>query len=161
MACSDDEDIRRAAPGKMLAVVDGEEKISTSVNAIVRSASVAGNPAVSIEATFETPTENFVILLSASTHDVFKPIDVGEYVVEGEDIPMNYGIIYYSPEGVVANSFVSFYVGGDIVGKIVLTQVDTANKLISGTFECTVARPGTGETITIREGSFTQIAYTD
>lgn len=159
LACSEDE-VKRAAPGQMLAIIDGEERISTSISATIHGASVAGNPAVSIEGAFETPTGNFLIIVSASTQDIFKPISVGEYVVEGVDIPMNYGIIYYSPEG-SSNSFVSFHVGGDEVGKIVLTQVDTGNKLISGRFECVVAHETTGETITIREGSFTQIPYTD
>lgn len=158
--CSE-ADVKRAAPGKMLVLVNGEEKTSTSISATIRSASLAGNPAISIEAAFDTPNGNFLIIVSASTHDIFKPIDVGEYVVEGEDIPMNYGIIYYSPDGQVSNSFVSFNVGGAQVGKIVLSRVDRERKIVSGTFECVVAHGTTGETITIREGSFTEIPYKD
>jgi hypothetical protein len=160
LSCSEDE-VKRAAPGKMLVVVDGEESVSIAISAIVRPATPAANPRASIEATFETATGNFLILLSASTQDVFKPIDVGEYTVEGEDIPLNRGIIYYSPGGVIENSFVSFHVGGEVAGKIVFTQVDTANKLISGTFECKAAHKDTGELVTISQGSFTHIPYSE
>lgn len=160
-ACGDDDDVKRAAEGHMAVTINGEESVSTSIIASVKPASLNSNPNASIDASFETPNGNFKIYLSASTQDVFSMIDVGEYVVEGEDIPLNYGIIYYSPGGAIANSFVSFNVGGDVVGSIVFTQVDTANKLISGTFECTAAKKGTGEMVTISEGSFTRIPYSE
>jgi hypothetical protein len=160
-ACGDDKDVKKASPGQMLVKVNGEESVSTSISAIVRPATPAANPRASIEGSFETPAGNFKILLSASTQDIFKLMDVGEYIVEGQDIPLNHGIIYYSPDGVIEDSFVSFHVGGDVVGKIVFTQIDSFNKLISGTFECTAAHKDTGEVVTISDGSFTSIPYTE
>jgi hypothetical protein len=160
-ACSDGDSDKKAGNGQMLVNIDGEESASTSITARVRAATTTSNPSAAIEASFESANGDFKILLSASTQDIFKLMDVGEYVVEGKDIPLNRGIIYYSPGGVIAESYVSFHAGGDVVGKIVLTQLDTANKLISGTFECTAAHKTSGEVVSISEGSFTRIPYTE
>jgi hypothetical protein len=160
-ACSEENEAERASAGQMWVRVNGEKNISSSVTAIVRPATPAANPRTFIEASFDAPSGFFKILISASTQDIFKLIDVGEYVVEGEDVPLNHGIIYYAPGGLVENAFVSFHAGGDVVGKIVITQLDTVNKLISGTFECTAANPDSGESVEINSGSFTQIPYSE
>lgn len=143
----------------MMVRIDGEESISTSVTARVRPATPSANPSASLEASFTSPSGDFEILLSASTQDIFKLMEAGAYVVEGEDIPFNYGIIYYAPGGALADSYVSFHVGGAEVGEIVITQIDTGNKLISGTFQCTAAQKNTGDIVAITEGSFTRIPY--
>jgi hypothetical protein len=160
IGCKDDE-AGRADAGKMMLEVDGVKHTSASASAIVKPATTATNPRASIEASFSSAQGDFDIIMSVSTQDIFKAIDVGEIVVEGEDIPFNYGIIYYSPNGIVADSYISFHVGEPTVGKIIFTQVDTTNKLISGTFECRTARKDNGKVVVLTKGSFTKIPYTE
>ena len=133
--------------------------MSTSVTAVVSGATTASNPRAAIEAAFENTQGRFKILVSVSTQDVFKPIDAREFVVEGKDIPLNYGIIYYTAEGFASNPYASFHVGETAVGKVIVTEVDSTNKLISGTFECRTAQKNSNEVIVLSEGSFTKIPY--
>jgi hypothetical protein len=162
LSCGDSDKIKKAAPGQMLVVVDGVEYSSTSIMALVRGASPNANPRASIEAKFDvSATQKFSVVLSASTQEVLSPIGPGEFVVEGIDIPNNFGIVYYSPDQQVAGSYVSFYVGEPVVGKITFTEVDTVNKLISGTFESKTAKENAGDIVTLKQGSFTSIPYTE
>jgi hypothetical protein len=160
LACEKAE-VKRADAGKMMLKIDGVEHVSNSITALVRPATTSTNPRAAVEASFTSSQRNFEIQLSVSTQDIFKPMDVGEFIVEGEDIPLNYGIIYYSPDGNASDAYISFYVGEPVVGKIIFTQVDTVNKLVSGTFECQTAREDTGEVVVLTEGSFTKIPYTE
>ncbi|HEY0742920.1 MAG TPA: DUF6252 family protein [Chryseosolibacter sp.] len=161
-ACSSDPESKKAPAGMVMMTIDGTEMLSVSASAVVTSASLTGNPSVGVDAAYNTPNGKYIIMLRASTHDVFKLMDVGEYTVEGKDLPANTGIIYYTPEGAPSsNAYSSLFVGTDVVGKIVITSIDTTNKFVSGTFECTVAHSDTGEMLSITGGSFTQIPYRD
>lgn len=159
-ACSSDPESKKAPAGTVMMTINGTEMLSVSASAVVASASLSGNPRAAVDAIFTTPNGNYKIMLGASTQDVFRPMDVGEYTVEGKDLPANTGIIYYLPEGApVSNAYSSMFVGTDVVGKIVITSLDNTKQLISGSFECTVAHNGTGELLSITGGTFTEIPY--
>jgi hypothetical protein len=68
-----------------------------------------------------------------------------------------YGLVYKTAED-ATNAFVAGNIVENTTGFINITEIDTVNKLMSGTFEATT-HDGVGETVTITNGEFSNLTY--
>lgn len=148
ISCSDDSDKNEpvAPAGSIIATVGGTawESSGTAIidNNSIWIGGLSGNKALQVT--------------------VFKDDAVGTYTVKGIGELTTYtpeAIVAYGVEGVATSA--SIYFDNDVaVGSVTITEIDEANKTVSGTFHSQVKSYTDGTTFDITAGSFTKIPYT-
>lgn len=146
-SCSDDKDETAVAPaGKIIAKIDG--------------ASFEGDAAAQIQ--------NDEIIVAGLNGDesisiiITKAAAVGTYELKGAHVGITPDAeINYTPDGGVHFFSTVFADNGVKVGSVTVTEVDVANKTVSGTFECQPVGMGGSGTAEIASGSFTKIPYSE
>ena len=149
-ACSSDGD-GDEEPGKVagaiVATIDGETWKTSTTSAIII------NGTITIAGT-KADGSNLTLSVMTST-------TAGSYPVTGEDASVPDAIISFN-EGSGVDYVSSYYEDGVEVGRIVITEIDTENETISGTFYGKVLRLAPSETeLIIETGSFTEIPYVE
>lgn len=154
--CKDVEpEIRKAANGTCVVYIDGVMRESIKVDA---SMPVDQNRNIlHLSSTFiESDTTR--IDMAVSTTNFYIPVRPGEYVVNGNNPSVISAVIVYLPDD-ARGPYFSQYVPEAAPGKVVITEVDEFNKLVSGTFEAKLLRNSV--IVTMTNGSFKNIRYTD
>jgi hypothetical protein len=149
-SCSEDEENIKVAPaGALVATVDGSAWESATAGAIFYEGGMS---------VFAEGADNSQIVLTMNGQTT------GKYVVSGivdSNAPDN--TVSFTPKNasVPENpTYASVYFNAENIGEITITEIDEANKTISGTFTSKVMRssPEVKE-IQIKSGSFNKVPY--
>ncbi len=153
IGCGKDEDPTLSTDGTIRFMLKGVEQVSTSITAnMKRSSSQVPNELAIIAEFSGTATIPF----SVSTNNIYVDLGVGEYLAKGNNPSISPVNFYYIPtDG--KGSFNSAAFPNDIAGKVIITELDTTNKVFSGTFEINVTRGL--ESLNLASGSFKKIPY--
>ncbi len=140
-SCSDDNTEKKiAAPGTMIATIEGDPWISNTVDASMYEGwlSISGTNEITV-----------ILSVDGKLH--------GEYEIDGEANPSS------STVGITAdtNLYYSSNTKGDKVGDIIITEIDNTNQTVSGTFVAKVTKQPDGKTVELKDGSFTKIPFVD
>ena len=158
MCCckSNDPQIITAAPGTLVAYFDGVVKKSIKMRVAWPPNSSNFRETMYIQAYFKE-TDTTRIDCSVATNNTKIPVTTGEYFFKGNDPLVAAPAFFYVPfDG--KGAFTSQYFPEPIAGKVVISELDEVNKLVSGTFEVKLVRAS--EKLTITKGSFNKIQYT-
>lgn len=159
VACKKDktEDTPSSQPktGIVTCKVDGKDWESNERSAIVPflDSSIA-----SVGANIEGDTFNLIAIKTKSgdssmimMNALLSSTRTGTYNMTGSD----YNIFYIN--GIDALSLLSVFFGYTASSSLTITKFDVANKKVSGTFNTTMTSTSSGPTITVTNGSFTDV----
>lgn len=151
-SCSSDSDGESTlASGSISATFDGQpwESLSGAAIANITSGQFEGNEILMLQI--------MAIKLDQSSVTINLPItnlSTGTFTFTGDEEP---GMLNYGSSSEEMNSYTSAYPNGSFT--VTITEVNTANKTISGTFTATLVDLMSAETIEVTNGVINNVSY--